>query len=117
MNIKILLALTLLCPHGCWAQTQLTIPLESANPSVVLPLMTAGDAVLYVAYRSPTWQRRSDKLQVVAFDLNTRKELRRATISVPDVRGARAADGLYLSEDGKMLAYAEVHDPCVLLLI
>jgi hypothetical protein len=79
--------------------------------------MTAGNGVLYVAYRSTTWLRRSDKLQVVAYDLNTRKELRHATISVPAVRGARAADGLYLSGDGRMLAYAEVHDPCVLLLI
>ena len=79
--------------------------------------MAAGNGVLYIAYRSTTWLRRSDKLQVVAYDLNSQKELRHATISVPEVRGARAADGLYLSEDGQVLAYAEAHDPCVLLLI
>jgi hypothetical protein len=117
MNGKALFALVLLVSSGCWAQTQYTIPLESASPSLALPLMAAGDGVLYVAYRSATWLRRSDRLQVVAYDLNTRKELRHAILSVPDVRGARAADGLYLSQDGKMLAYAEVHDPCVLLLI
>jgi hypothetical protein len=117
MKTKILFALVFLVSSGCWAQTEYTIRLESANPSLALPLTAAGNGVLYVAYRSATWLRRSDKLQVVAFDLNTRKELRRSALSVPEVRGARAADGLYLSQDGKMLAYAEVHDPSVLLLI
>jgi hypothetical protein len=117
MNMKILLALTLVYPQGCWAQANLSILLKGANPSLALPLMAAGNQVLYVAYRCPTWLRRSDKLQVVAYDLNSGKELRHATIAVPEVRGARAADGLYLSADGKVLAYAEVHDPCVLLLI
>jgi hypothetical protein len=117
MKIKTLFAIVLLASPLCWGQSEYTIPLESANPSLALPLTAAGNGVLYIAYRSTTWLRRSDKLQVVAYDLNSQKELRHATISVPEVRGARAAEGLNLSEDGQVLAYAEVHDPCVLLLI
>jgi hypothetical protein len=117
MNMKTLLAIVLLASPPCWGQSEYTIPLQNANPSLVVPLMAAGNGVLYVAYRSTTWLKRSDKLHVLAYDLNSRKVLRHATIPVPEVRGARAADGLYLSDDGQMLAYAEVHDPCVLLLI
>ena len=117
MKMKTLFAIVLLASPLCWGQSEYTIPLQNANPSLALPLTAAGNGVLYIAYRSTTWLRRSDKLQVVAYDLNSQKELRHATISVPEVRGARAADGLYLSEDGQVLAYAEIHDPCVLLLI
>jgi hypothetical protein len=70
-----------------------------------------------VAYRSFDLLRFSDQLQVLAFDLSTQKELQHVTISVPKVHGARAADGLFLSKDGQMLAYAELHDPGLVLLL
>ena len=117
MRIKSAIPLILLTASVCWGQSEYRIPLRNANPSLAIPLVAAGNGVLYVAYRSPTWLRRSNQLEVLAYDLNAQKELRHATISVPDVHGARAADGLYLSADGQMLAYAEIHDPCLLLLI
>jgi hypothetical protein len=79
--------------------------------------MTADGEVLYVAYRSWTWLRESDKLRVVQYDLKSRRELRRATIAVPKVHGPRVAEGLYLSKDGQVLAYAETHDPSLVLLV
>jgi hypothetical protein len=91
--------------------------LPDANSSLALPSITAGNGVLYVAYRSFNLLRFSDQLQVVAYDLSTHKELQHVVISVPKVHGARAADGLFLSKDGQTLAYAELHDPSLLLLI
>jgi hypothetical protein len=72
---------------------------------------------LYVAYRSFNRMKRSDHLEVAAYDAKTRKEIQRRTIAVPPVHGPRVADGLYLSNDGKMLAYAETHEPGLILLI
>jgi hypothetical protein len=79
--------------------------------------MAERDGVVYVAYRSFDLLRFSAKLEVVAYDLNEHKELQRATISVPKVHGARASEGLFLSEDGQTLAYAELHDPGLILLL
>jgi hypothetical protein len=72
---------------------------------------------LYVAYRRWDWLGSSKELQVAAYDLSTGKELRRAAMNVPQVHGRRVAEGLYLSEDGEMLAYAEAHKPYLVLLI
>jgi hypothetical protein len=59
----------------------------------------------------------STELQVSAFDLATHKELRHVAVSVPRVRGARAAEGFYLSPDGQTLIYAELHEPNLLLVL
>ncbi len=117
MRVKPTISLILFAASVCWGQGTYKISLRNADPTLALASMAAGNGVLYVAYRSSTWLRRSDKLQVKAYDLNSQKELRNATIAVPEVHGARAADGLYLSGDGQVLAYAELHDPCLLLLI
>ena len=79
--------------------------------------MAARDGVLYAAYRSFDLLRFSNKLEVVAYDLNTHKELQHVTISVPKVHGARASEGFFLSEDGQTLAYAELHEPGLILLL
>lgn len=73
--------------------------------------------MLYAAYRSFDLLRFSNKLEVVAYDLNTHKELQHVTISVPKVHGARASEGFFLSEDGQTLAYAELHEPGLILLL
>jgi hypothetical protein len=78
--------------------------------------MAEHDGVVYVAYRSFDLLRFSNKLQVVAYDLNTHKELRHVTISVPKVHGARASEGLFISKDEQTLAYAELHEPGLILL-
>jgi hypothetical protein len=107
----------MLCCGFCYGQTSYTIPLEKLNPSLAVPAMTASDGVVYVAYRSFDWMRQSDQLQVLAYDLNSRKVLRHGTIAVPKVHGARATSGLALSRDGTMLAYVELHEPSLELLI
>jgi len=101
----------------CWGQSTFTIPLAKANSALALPSMAEHDGVVYAAYRSFDLLRFSNKLEVVAYDLNTRKELQHVTISVPKVHGARASEGLFLSEDGQTLAYAELHDPGLILLL
>jgi hypothetical protein len=75
------------------------------------------DGVLYAAYRSFDLLRFSDKLEVIAYDLNAQKELQHVTIFIPKVHGARASEGLFLSEDGQTLAYAELHEPDLILLL
>lgn len=100
----------------CWGQSTFTIPLAKANSALALPSMAEHDGVVYVAYRSFDLLRFSNKLQVVAYDLNTHKELRHVTISVPKVHGARASEGLFISKDGQTLAYAELHEPGLILL-
>jgi hypothetical protein len=115
--MKRLLCLILLASSTCWSQSTFTIPLEKANSALALPSMAARGGVLYAAYRSFDLLRFSNKLEVVAYDLNTHKELQRVTISVPKVHGARASEGLFLSEDGQTLAYAELHDPGLILLL
>lgn len=117
MRIKVAIAVFLLAAGVCQAQTGYEIALKGANPSRSLPLSAAGGGVLYVAYRSWDWLGRSKSLQVVAYDLGTVKELSRATITVPQVHGKRVAEGLYLSKNGKVLAYAEAHKPYLVLLI
>ena len=118
MSLKgVTLAATMLCCGFCYGQTSYTIPLEKLNPSLAVPAMTASDGVVYVAYRSFDWMRQSDQLQVLAYDLNSRKVLRHGTIAVPKVHGARATSGLALSRDGTMLAYVELHEPSLELLI
>jgi hypothetical protein len=79
--------------------------------------MAEHDGVVYAAYRSFDLLRFSNKLEVVTYDLNTHKELQHVTISVPKVHGARASAGLFLSEDGQILAYAELNDPGLILLL
>ena len=101
----------------CWGQSEFTIPLAKANSTLALPSMAARDGVLYAAYRSFDLLRFSNKLEVVAYDLNTHKELQHVTISVPKVHGARASEGFFLSEDGQTLAYAELHEPGLILLL
>ena len=101
----------------CWGQSTFTIPLAKANSALALPSMSEHDGVVYAAYRSFDLLRFSNKLEVVAYDLNTHKELQHVTISVPKVHGARASEGLFLSDDGQTLAYAELHDPGLILLL
>lgn len=101
----------------CCGQSQFTIPLAKANSALALPSMAARNDVVYVAYRSFDVLRFSSKLEVVAYDLKTRKGLRHATITVPKVHGAKASEGLFLSEDGQTLAYAELHEPGLILLL
>jgi hypothetical protein len=115
--MKRLLGFFLLASSVCWSQSTFTIPLERANSALALPSMAARDGVLYAAYRSFDLLRFSNKLEVAAYDLNTHKELQHVTISVPKVHGARASEGLFLSEDGQTLAYAELHDPGLILLL
>ena len=107
----------LLASAMCCGQSTFTIPLAKANPALALSSMAEHDGVVYAAYRSFDLLRFSSKLEVVAYDLNTRKELRHVTISVPKVHGARASEGFFLSEDGQTLAYAELHDPGLILLL
>ena len=101
----------------CWGQSTFTIPLAKANSALALPSMAEHDGVVYAAYRSFDLLRFSNKLEVVAYDLNTHKELQHVTVSVPKVHGARASEGLFLSEDGQTLAYAELQDPGLILLL
>jgi len=115
--MKRLLSFFLLASSVCWSQSTFTIPLEKANSALALPSMAARDGVLYAAYRSFDLLRFSSKLEVVVYDLNTHKELQHVTISVPKVHGARASEGLFLSEDGQTLAYAELHEPGLILLL
>lgn len=107
----------LLLVASCWGQGSYTLPLAKANTALSLPAMTAGGGVLYEAHRSFDMLRFSSQLQVSAFDLARHKELRHVVISVPRVHGARAAEGLYLSPDGQMLVYAELHEPNLLLVL
>jgi hypothetical protein len=79
--------------------------------------MTARDGMLYAAYRSFDILRFSNKLEVVTYDLNAHKVLQHVTVSVPKVHGARASEGLFLSEDGQTLAYVELHEPGLILLL
>jgi hypothetical protein len=79
--------------------------------------MAAGGGVLYEAHRSFDLLRFSNQLQVSAYDLATHNELRHTVVSVPRVHGARAAEGFSLSPDGKMLVYAEIHEPNLLLVL
>lgn len=92
-------------------------PVAQANSALALSSMAEHDGVVYAAYRSFDLLRFSNKLQVVAYDLNTHKELRHVTISVPKVHGARASEGLFISKDGQTLAYAELHEPGLMLLL
>jgi hypothetical protein len=93
------------------------MPLAKGNAALSLPSMAVRDDVVYAAYRSFDLLRFSNQLQVVAYDLKTHKELQRVAISVPRVHGARASDGLFLSEDGQTLAYAELHEPGLIVLL
>lgn len=113
MVIALLILVTGLC-HG---QASSTIALRNANSTLALPAMVAKDGVLYVAYRSFDLFRFSNQLQVLAYDLDSHKELRHVTISVPKVHGERASDGLALSKDGQTLAYVEAHEPYLVLLL
>jgi hypothetical protein len=117
MRHRILVALLIGAMAVCRGQASSTIALQGANSSLALPTMAAKDGVLYVAYRSFDLLRFSTQLQVLAYDLNTHQELRHVVISVPKVHGPRAADGLFLSKDGQTLAYAELHDPGLVLLL
>jgi hypothetical protein len=91
--------------------------LAKANSALALPSLAEHDGVVYAAYRSFDLLRFSNRLEVVAYDLNTHKELQHVTVPVPKVHGARASEGLYLSEDGQTLAYAELHEPGLILLL
>jgi len=102
----------------CSGQTAQPVSLANADFASSIPVMAMGSGeTLYVAYRSFNRMKRSDHLEVAAYDAKTRKEVQRRTIAVPSVHGPRVADGLYLSNDGKMLAYAEPHAPGFVLLI
>lgn len=107
----------LLASTLCWGQSGFTIPLPKENSALALPSLAGHDGVLYAAYRSFDLLRFSNRLEVVAYNLNTHKELQHVTIPVPNVHGARASEGLFLSEDGQTLAYAELHEPGLILLL
>lgn len=113
----IFIALVTLCSGFCYGQTTYTVRLEKLNPSLAVPAMTTRDGVVYVAYRSFDWLRQSYQLQVLAYDLNSHKVLKYGTISIPKVHGSRASNGLALSHEGAMLAYVELHDPSLVLLV
>jgi hypothetical protein len=116
--MKWLITVVLLASSSvCQAQDGYTIPLEKLNSSLAIPSLAAHDGVLYVAYRSFDLLRFSNQLQVLAYDLKAHKELRHITISLPKVHGERAADGFAISEDGSVLAYAEVYQPCIVVLM
>jgi hypothetical protein len=112
-----LLSVFLLASSVCWGQSEFPIPLARANSALSLPSMAVRDDVVYTAYRSFDVLRFSNQLQIVAYDLKAHKELQHVTISVPKVHGARASEGLFLSEDGQTLAYAELHEPNLILLL
>lgn len=116
-RLKWIIAVVLLASSTCQAQSGYTIPLKKLNASLAIPSMAARDGVLYVAYRSFDLLRFSNQLQVFAYDLDSHKELRHVTISVPKVHGARSSEGLFLSNDGRMLAYSETYHPALLLLL
>ncbi|MCU1252160.1 MAG: hypothetical protein JWQ49_5189 [Edaphobacter sp.] len=115
--MKCLLGSFLLISSLCWGQSELTIPLAKQKPTLTVPSMTVYKGIVYVAYRSFDLLRFFSQLQVVAYDLNTHKELQHVAISVPRVHGARASEGLFLSEDGQTLAYTELHEPGLILLL
>lgn len=117
MRIKLVLFALIVACSSCYAQSSYTVPLEKLNASLAVPAMTSKAGVVYAAYRSFDWLRQSDQLQVVAYDLNSRKVLQQKAISVPKVRGSRATNGLALSPDGALLAYVEIHDPSLVLLL
>lgn len=117
MNKGVLFFAFFLLAPSCWGQDSYTLPLAKANTALSLPAMTAGGGVLYEAHRSFDLLRFSNELQVSAYDLATHKELKRTVIPVPRVHGARAAEGFYLSPDGQMLVYAELHSPNLLLVL
>ncbi|MDP8991269.1 MAG: hypothetical protein M3N41_14460, partial [Acidobacteriota bacterium] len=94
-----------------------TLSLPNANPSLALPSMAARDGVVYVAYRSFDWLRSSNQLQVLAYDLLSRKQLKHSTIPLPKVTGIRISDGLTISSDGALLAYVEMSDPVAVILL
>ncbi len=112
-----MIAAALLASISCWGQSEYRIPLEKLNSTLAVPTVTGREGVIYVAHRSFDWLRFSSQLEVLVYDTGSRKELRHVTIPVPKVHGARAADGLFLSKDGQVLAYAELHDPHLLLLL
>lgn len=118
MNLTagILTAITL-CSGLCYGQTSYTIPLDKLNPTLAVPAMTAHDGLVYIAYRSFDWLRQSDELQVAAYDLDSHQIVKHGAISVPKVHGPRASSGLAFSQDGTMLAYVELHEPGLELLI
>lgn len=117
MKTQCLLAFCLLAGTASCGQSEYRIALKSANPSLAIPVMAAGGGSVYIAYRSFDWMRFSSQLQVIAYDLTSHKELRRATLAVPKVHGSRVSEGLVLSNDGKMLAYVEAHAPDLVLLL
>lgn len=117
MRDRVLVVLLIMLSCVCRGQAGSTIPLRDANPSLALPSMAVHDGVLYAAYRSFDLLRSSNQLQVVAYDLNSRKELQHVAISVPKVHGARASNGLAISKDGQTLAYVEAHEPYLVLLL
>ncbi len=113
----IIIVLTLLCSRLGQGQSPYTVPLEKLKASLAVPAMTSRAGVVYAAYRSFDWLRQSDELQVIAYDLNSKKVLKQRTISVPKVRGSRATNGLAISPDGGTLAYVEIHEPSLILLL
>ena len=119
MRLKLLIAvLFLFFPCGlCLGQSEYTIPLAKGSSSLAVPSLARRGRTLYVAYRTYNWLKSSSWLQVMVYDLDSRKEIRQATISVPKVRGQRAAQGLFISPDGKTLAYSESYDPKLLVLL
>lgn len=112
-----LIGVVVLASSVCQAQGGYRIPLEKLNPSLAIPSMAVRDGVLYVAYRSFGLFRFSNQLRVLSYDLNAHRELRHVTIPVPKVHGARASEGLFLSTDGKTLAYSETYNPVLVLLL
>ena len=50
-----------------------------------------------------------------SYDLATHKELSHTVIRVPRAHGERAAEGFFLSPDGRSLVYAEIYEPNMLL--
>ena len=115
--MKLTLMGLLLAVGVCWATGESLLPLPNANSSLAVPTIAGRGGVIYVAYRTFDVLRFSNQLCVLAYDLSSLKEIRHVVIVVPKVHGARASSGLALSKDGQTLAYSELHDPFVILLL
>jgi hypothetical protein len=115
--MKWIITAVVLSSGFCWGQTRYALPLIKAQPELTVPTMVARNGIIYVAYRSFDWLHRSEQLQVISYDLISRKGLLHQTISVPKLSGARASEKLALSRDGETLAYVETGSPVLVLLI
>jgi hypothetical protein len=75
------------------------------------------DGKLYVAYRVPEREGTSSTLRVMGYDPMTGQQSRTNDYPLPVVSLPRVPTDFILSRDGSTLAYAELHDPQVIVTI